>query len=227
MPAPDVSAVSVLHLQLTTDTGEAKPTPAATSPAAPSTSVPAKNPTLPTTPTATSATTAPPADTNNQQDGAQQTTGVGAGWLVLIACIALSGVLITAFVQWKLGQRTGKAAQDNASAVGQSAEAAKVSAAAAGRSAKAAEDAVALNLETSRATAKRANDEALAKRYQDAASQLGHENPAVRLAGVYSMARLADDWKEQRVTCIEVLCGYLRISAAKGNTTTSLAEEQV
>jgi len=35
--------------------------------------------------------------------------------------------------------------------------------------------------------------------------------PAVRLAGVYAMAVLADDWKENRQTCIDVLCGYLRM----------------
>jgi hypothetical protein len=33
----------------------------------------------------------------------------------------------------------------------------------------------------------------------------------VRLAGVYAMARLADDWEDQRQTCIDVLCAYLRM----------------
>jgi hypothetical protein len=33
----------------------------------------------------------------------------------------------------------------------------------------------------------------------------------VRLAGVYAMARLADDWPDQRQTCIDVLCAYLRM----------------
>ncbi|TSB19293.1 pentapeptide repeat-containing protein [Streptomyces benahoarensis] len=31
------------------------------------------------------------------------------------------------------------------------------------------------------------------------------------LAGVYAMARLADDWPEQRQVCIDVLCAYLRM----------------
>jgi len=41
------------------------------------------------------------------------------------------------------------------------------------------------------------------QRYQDAAWQLGHDKPAVRLAGIYAMSRLADDWVEQRQACIE------------------------
>ncbi|MER5261111.1 hypothetical protein ABTZ99_03365 [Actinosynnema sp. NPDC002837] len=48
------------------------------------------------------------------------------------------------------------------------------------------------------------------ERYGKAAEQLGHESFAVRLAGVYAMVGLADDWPEQRQTCVDVLCGYLR-----------------
>ena len=59
--------------------------------------------------------------------------------------------------------------------------------------------------------AHRADAEQLAQRYTTAASQLGHEKAAVRLAGVYAMARLADDWDEQRQVCIDVLCAYLRM----------------
>lgn len=57
----------------------------------------------------------------------------------------------------------------------------------------------------------RAHAEGLAKRYQEAASQIGHDKPAVRLAGVYALARLADDWPEQRQTCVDVLCAVLRM----------------
>ena len=60
---------------------------------------------------------------------------------------------------------------------------------------------------------RRSDEEHLSKRYQEAAQQLGHERAAVRLAGVYAMARLADDWQEQRQTCIDVLCAYLRMDA--------------
>jgi uncharacterized protein YjbI with pentapeptide repeats len=59
--------------------------------------------------------------------------------------------------------------------------------------------------------AHRADAEQLGQRYMTAAGQLGHEKSAVRLAGVYAMAQLADDWDEQRQVCIDVLCAYLRM----------------
>ena len=43
------------------------------------------------------------------------------------------------------------------------------------------------------------------------AAQLGDDQAAVRLAGVHAMAGLADDWEENRQTCIDVLCAYLRM----------------
>lgn len=49
------------------------------------------------------------------------------------------------------------------------------------------------------------------ERFDTAARQLGHESPAVRLAGVYAMAGLADDWPENRQNCINVLCAYVRM----------------
>ncbi|MEU9363165.1 pentapeptide repeat-containing protein [Streptomyces avermitilis] len=57
----------------------------------------------------------------------------------------------------------------------------------------------------------RADETQLAERYAKAAEQLGHDQAAVRLAGVYTMARLADDWPEQRKVCVDVLCAYLRM----------------
>ncbi|WP_314410030.1 pentapeptide repeat-containing protein [Streptomyces kroppenstedtii] len=57
----------------------------------------------------------------------------------------------------------------------------------------------------------RADAESLGSRYQDAAAQLGDESPAVRLAGVYALSRLADDDSAQRETICRLLCGYLRI----------------
>ncbi|MFF2436998.1 pentapeptide repeat-containing protein [Streptomyces sp. NPDC058107] len=59
--------------------------------------------------------------------------------------------------------------------------------------------------------AHRADASQLAERYTTAAEQLGHNQAAVRLAGVYALARLADDWAEQRQVCIDVLCAYLRM----------------
>ncbi|MBT8226362.1 MAG: hypothetical protein HKP61_01950 [Dactylosporangium sp.] len=49
------------------------------------------------------------------------------------------------------------------------------------------------------------------ERFGKAADQLGSDQAAVRLAGVYAMARLADDWEQERQTCIDVLCAYLRM----------------
>jgi Pentapeptide repeats (9 copies) len=51
----------------------------------------------------------------------------------------------------------------------------------------------------------------LNERFATAAEQLGNDQPAIRLAGVYAMAGLADDWEENRQTCVDVLCAYLRI----------------
>ena len=52
------------------------------------------------------------------------------------------------------------------------------------------------------------------ERFAAAAGQLGDDRPAVRLAGVYAMAGLADDWAQQRQTCVNVLCAYLRMPYA-------------
>lgn len=149
------------------------------------------------------------------------TTGTGGGgggpgtatppwvpYLTLIAALLAAGVaLVAALLQRKSGKESAAAARASAAAAKTSSEASQ-------RSATAAERSVELNADAARTTATRLDSEALAKRFQDAASQLGNENAAVRLAGVYSMARLADDWRDQRQTCIEVLCAYLRISAA-------------
>ena len=59
--------------------------------------------------------------------------------------------------------------------------------------------------------AARADVGLLTQRYSTAAEQLGHDKSVVRLAGVYAMARLADDWQKQRQQCIDVLCAYLRM----------------
>ncbi len=49
------------------------------------------------------------------------------------------------------------------------------------------------------------------ERFTAIAGQLGDAQPAVRLAGVHAMAGLADDWKQNRQTCTDVLCAYLRL----------------
>lgn len=51
-------------------------------------------------------------------------------------------------------------------------------------------------------------------RFESAATQLGSTNMMARMAGVYAMANLADDWglvsRTQRQMCIDVLCAYIR-----------------
>jgi hypothetical protein len=52
----------------------------------------------------------------------------------------------------------------------------------------------------------------LNERFATAAYMLGIDQPAaVRLSGIYAMSGLADDWEDNRQTCIDVLCGYLRM----------------
>lgn len=72
----------------------------------------------------------------------------------------------------------------------------------------------------------------LRARYTTAAEQLGHEKPAVRLAGVYAMAALADDWHsaeedEQRQICIDVLCAYLRMEYDPDSDEAKTGEKEV
>ncbi|NUQ89054.1 pentapeptide repeat-containing protein [Glycomyces sp. MUSA5-2] len=49
------------------------------------------------------------------------------------------------------------------------------------------------------------------ERFASAADQLSSDHAANRLAGVYAMAALADDWDAGRQTCINVLCAYVRM----------------
>src|SRR6516225_532821 len=52
----------------------------------------------------------------------------------------------------------------------------------------------------------------LNERFDTVAEHLGSDKPpAVRVAAVYAMASLADDWPEQRQMCVDVLCAYLRM----------------
>ena len=57
----------------------------------------------------------------------------------------------------------------------------------------------------------------LNERFDTVAEQLGSDkSPAVRLAAVYAMAGLADDWQDHRQTCVDVLCAYLRMPYEPG-----------
>jgi len=57
----------------------------------------------------------------------------------------------------------------------------------------------------------REHSRVLIERFGAAATQLGAEQPAVRVAGAHAMARLADEWPQERQMCIDALCGYLRM----------------
>jgi uncharacterized protein YjbI with pentapeptide repeats len=68
----------------------------------------------------------------------------------------------------------------------------------------------------------------LNERFATAADKLGGDKPpAVRLAGVYAMAVLADDWPQNRQTCVDVLCGYLRMPYEPGPVEQAPAPEQL
>jgi len=57
----------------------------------------------------------------------------------------------------------------------------------------------------------------LNERFDTVAGQLGSDKPpAVRVAGVYAMAGLADDWPDHRQMCVDVLCAYLRMPYEPG-----------
>jgi len=62
---------------------------------------------------------------------------------------------------------------------------------------------------------KHTTERALRERYTEAAEQLGSDSFAIRFAGVYAFASLADDWltignQAECQVCVDVLCAYLR-----------------
>ncbi|MGO4592123.1 pentapeptide repeat-containing protein [Paenarthrobacter sp. 2TAF44] len=63
------------------------------------------------------------------------------------------------------------------------------------------------------------------ERFGAAAAQLGSEDPAVRMAGVYAMAGVADEGTPaQRQQCVDVLCGYLRLPYNSDGDSTGIAQ---
>ncbi|OZM72805.1 hypothetical protein CFN78_14430 [Amycolatopsis antarctica] len=70
--------------------------------------------------------------------------------------------------------------------------------------------------ELATAHAEREQTQGYNERFGSAAEQLAHDSAAVRLAGVYAMAGLGDDWSGQRQVCAEVLWAYLRLPVASG-----------
>ncbi|MGA5424600.1 hypothetical protein [Streptomyces lavendulocolor] len=64
----------------------------------------------------------------------------------------------------------------------------------------------------------RADADSLGTRYQEAAEKLGSESATVRLAGIYALSALADQDSAQRETICRLLCGYLRMPYAPGES---------
>ena len=84
------------------------------------------------------------------------------------------------------------------------------------------------NFTLSRRTDERDQTRLFNERFAVAAGQLGHDNPAVRLAGVYAMAGLADDWPDRRQMCVSVLSAHLCMPYAHApGEEVSVAEQEV
>jgi len=69
----------------------------------------------------------------------------------------------------------------------------------------------------------------LRARFSSATVQLGHNQSVSRIAAVYAIASLADDWHafgndDERQVCIDVLCGYFRLPV---EASTARSEEDV
>jgi hypothetical protein len=77
------------------------------------------------------------------------------------------------------------------------------------------------------ANSRRDQDKLFTERYTQAVAQLGHDKAAVRLGGVYALARIADDSVRDRPTCLEVLCAYLRMLYNPDDPAAEPAERQV
>jgi hypothetical protein len=158
-------------------------------------------PTPTVTVSVTRAATLAPSPAANNTDSSSTAIQV---WTLIVAGLAVVASLISAWLVRRTGRGQVDAAKQASAASERSAEAAE-------KSARAAQQSVGLNRETAAGVARRAESDALAKRYQEAADQLGHEKAPVRLAGVYAMAKLADDWSSERQSCVNVLCAYLRM----------------
>jgi len=73
----------------------------------------------------------------------------------------------------------------------------------------------------------RDQDKLFTERYTAAVAQLGNTAAAVRLGGVYALARIADDSERDRPTCLKVLCAYLRMPYDPDDPAIEPAERQV
>lgn len=65
------------------------------------------------------------------------------------------------------------------------------------------------------------------ERFAAAAEHLAHDRAQVRLAGVYALAELADDWEAGRQKCVDVLIAYLRLAQSEDRSPGAGEEEVV
>ncbi len=68
--------------------------------------------------------------------------------------------------------------------------------------------------------------ETLSKHFSDFTNQLADDRVPVKLAGVYSLFRLADESKEHRQQIIDVLCGYLSLPWSDRESLMHVPEEE-
>ncbi|WP_198663717.1 pentapeptide repeat-containing protein [Jiangella endophytica] len=61
------------------------------------------------------------------------------------------------------------------------------------------------------AAEKREDTRLFTERFRSAAEQMGSDKAAVRLAGLYALRELGDDWVSGRQMCADVICAYLRM----------------
>lgn len=81
-------------------------------------------------------------------------------------------------------------------------------------------ESTAANLKLALERSERERVSGLRDRFTTAAEQLAHEKAAIRLAGVYALAALADEWHEvgeyrETQVCIDLLCAYQRTPRPK------------
>jgi uncharacterized protein YjbI with pentapeptide repeats len=82
------------------------------------------------------------------------------------------------------------------------------------------------NFRLARSTFNATETRVLNERFIAISKQLGDDHAAVQLAGIQAMAGLADDWPENRQTCIDVICAYLRMPAVSAREAQAAKADQ-
>jgi uncharacterized protein YjbI with pentapeptide repeats len=83
-----------------------------------------------------------------------------------------------------------------------------------------------LNEHVARDTAYDATERRVTELYGQAVEQLGHAKAAVRLGGLYSLERLAQDHRQHRQTVVDVVCAYLRMPFTPPDGSSAAAEAE-